>query len=243
MRRANLPELRSVNGVLSRQQMEEHHADGVDLAGNRRRLALHELRRHVGRRAAWELLDSAFVRESEIHQQNSAALLAHDVAGFDIAVEQSGGMYCANRPRDIDTHERCLTGTQRTLDREQARERLALYEVAPEPDPPFVPVHPVDRQDVGMSHSRNRPGFPEQRAGFVVSIETSGQEELQRDLTLERRVERAIDLAERSSPHTLQPLERPPTLQRLCGRALARRSRSDLGFFQSSLLVVDEVQV
>jgi hypothetical protein len=94
-----------------------------------------------------------------------------------------------------------------------------------------------------MSHSRNRPGFPQQRAGFVVSIETSGQEELQRDLTLERRVERAVNLAERSSPDTLQPFERPPTLQRLCGRALARRSRSDLGFFQSSLLVVDEVQV
>ena len=40
MRRAELPEIRAVDGVLPRQQMEEQHADGVDLAGDRRRLAL-----------------------------------------------------------------------------------------------------------------------------------------------------------------------------------------------------------
>ena len=83
-----------------------------------------------------------------------------------------------------------------------------------------------------MAHPRDRPGFPQQRAGFVVSIETAGQEQLQGDVALERRVERAVDLAERSAAHALQVLERTPTLQRARRWCVGEGSRSDLGLVQ-----------
>ena len=98
-------------------------------------------------------------------------------------------------------------------------------------------VHAIDRHDVGVAHPGHRPRFTEQRVGFGVSIETAGQKELQSDVTLECRVERSVDLAERASPHPLQALERPPTLQRLWSRAIGKRNGFELGFVQSSLPV------
>ena len=104
-------------------------------------------------------------------------------------------------------------------------------EIAPEPDAPFVAVDAVDRHDVGVTHAGDRPRFAEQRAGFVVSIETARQEELQRDVALERRVERAIDLAERAAADALQPFERSPAIQRI-RRWIVGEPRFELVFVQ-----------
>ena len=147
-------------------------------------------------------------------------------------------MHRAHRPADIDTNECRFTRTQRTLRIEKVRKRPALYEVAPEPDPPVVAVHAINRHDVGVSHPCDRSRFAEQRAGFVLSVETSGQEKFQREVALERRVECTIDLAERASPHSLQAFEGAPTVQRPWRRAVGRRSRFELGFVQSSLPVL-----
>ena len=45
-------EIRALDRVLRRQQVEQHDADGVDVARDRRRLPEQQLRRHVGGRAA-----------------------------------------------------------------------------------------------------------------------------------------------------------------------------------------------
>ena len=112
MRRAEFPEIRALDGVLLRQQIEQQHADGVHVAGDRRRLSAHKFRRHVGGRAAWIVVGPTFVRESEIHQQDPAALLAHDVAGLDIAVDESRGMDRADRPADVDADSAASRGPE-----------------------------------------------------------------------------------------------------------------------------------
>ena len=162
MRGAESRGIRPLDRVPCRQQMEQEHTDRVDLAGDRRRLPPEQqLRSHVGRRAAWIFVRPAFVGESEIHQQDPAALFPHHIAGLDIAVEESCRVYGANRPADIDADECGLTGTQWTLCIEKVRKRPALDEVAPEPDPSVVAAHAMDRHDVGVSHTGDGARFPE----------------------------------------------------------------------------------
>ena len=223
--RAQFAEIRALDGVSPRQQVEEQDADGVDLAGDRRRPPHQQLRRHVGWRAARIVLDPAFEGESEVHQQDSATLLAHHVARLDVAVEQSHGVNGADRPADVDDDEGRLARAQRTLRGEQTRERGALHEVAPESHSPVVQIHAVDRQHVGVAQSRDRPGFQKECTGLVVSIEAARQQQLQGDVALECRVERAVDLAERAAP-TRWRCSNGPSAQRLRRWCVGEGSRS-----------------
>ena len=224
MRREERREIGALDRVLLRQQIEQHDADGVDVARNRRRLPEQQLRRHVDGRPARIFAGAVFVREPEIHQQDPAALLAHHVAGFDVAVEKSGGVDGAGSAADVDADERGFARAHRALRRDELRERLAVDEIAPEPDASVVAVHAVDRDDVRVPHARDRPRFAQQRAGFLVSIEAARQEELQRDVALKRGIERAIDLAERAAADALQVFERSPAIQR--AQAPGRRTVS-----------------
>ena len=212
VRRAELLEIRALDGVPRRQQVEQQDADGVDVGRDRRRLSAHELGCHVGGRAAGMGKGPAFVGEPEVHQQDPAALLAHDVAGLDVAVDESRGMHRSHRPADVDPDERGFPRAQGTLTAQELQERLALDEVAPEPDPPIVLVHAVDRHDVGVSDARHRPRFGE-HASLGLPGEPAGEEELEGDVALERRVEGTVDLAERASSHSPQVLEWPPAIQ------------------------------
>ena len=127
----------ALDGVLRRQQIEQQHADRVDVARDRGRLAAQQFRRHVGGRAARESWSVAvFVREPEIHQQDPAALLAHHVAGLDVAVEKSGGVDRAGRPADVDADRAPPPRTRADPASRAVRERLALDEIAPESDAP-----------------------------------------------------------------------------------------------------------
>ena len=87
-----------------------------------------------------------------------------------------------------------------------------------------------------MSHACDRSRLPEERADFLVSIEATGQKELQRDVALESRIERTVDLAERATPHALKALERSPMVQRPRRWAIGGRSCFELGFVQQGYL-------
>ena len=236
VRRAELLDVRALDGVAPRQQVEDQHADGVDVARDRRRLSCQELRRHVRGRAARVAVAPALVGEPEIHQQDPAALLAHDVAGLDVAVHESRGVDGPGRPADVDADECRFARAHGALRGQDVRERLALDEVAPEAGSPLVLVDSVDRHDVRVPHPRHRPRFLEQCARLRVAIESAVQQQLQGDVALERRVEGAVDLAERAAPHAQQVLERPPALERLGQEGLGRRARLELGFVRSVLL-------
>ena len=231
VRRAERRQIRALDRVLLRQQIEQHDADGVDVARDRGRLPQQQLRRHVGGRAARIAAAAVFVREPEIHQQDPAALLAHHVAGLDVAVEKAGGMHRADGAADLDADERRFARAGRALPGDELRQREAVDEVAPEPEAPVVLVDAVDRHDVRVPHPRDGTRLTKQRADFLVPCEPAGQEELQRDVALQRGVERAIDFAERAAPDALQVFERSPPIQRISIGA-AGQSRFELGLVQ-----------
>jgi hypothetical protein len=154
---------------------------------------------------------------------------------LDVAVDESRGMHRPGRPADVDADECRLARAQGTLDGHDVRERLALHEVAPEADPPFVLVDTVDRHDVGVPDFCHRPRFLEQRARLGGRVESARQQQLQGDVALERRVEGTVHLAEGASPHALQTLERPPTIELRWQEAFGSRVGRELGFVRSGL--------
>ena len=186
-----------------------------------------------------------FVREAEIHQQDPAALLAHHVAGLDVAVEKSRGVNRTDRPADVDADQRRFARTHRTLRGEQFRQRLC-------PGRSRSRIRPARRADPRRRSAatlgcRTRAIARASRSSALASssrLRRAGEQELQRDVALERRVERAVDLAERAAPDALQALERSPAVQRIrrwrVGRALVsssgsfnERSRNDQGDYGS----------
>ena len=117
MRCAQLRGIGALDRVLRRQQIEQHDADGVDLARDGRRLPEQQLRGHVSWRAARISVGPMFVRESEIHQQDPAAILAHHVAGLDVAVEKSRRVHRPGCPADVDSDKCRFVGPHGTLRR------------------------------------------------------------------------------------------------------------------------------
>ncbi len=98
--------------------MEHQDPECVDIGRDGRWLAGHKFGSHIARRTADFLISLAIVRETEIHQQNPAALFAHSVAGFNIAVQESGGMHGANGFTQIDDDVGGFHGAERTLRRQ-----------------------------------------------------------------------------------------------------------------------------
>ena len=172
------------------------------------------------------------VREPEVHQQNPATLFAHDVAGLDVPVQKTGGVNRACGAADVDGDERRFAGAHRTVRRQEFRERLTVDEVAPESQAPLVPVDAIDRHDVRVPDAGDRSRFTEQRVEFLISIESARQQELQSDVALERRIERAVDFAERAAPDALQILKGPPPTQRRRRLTLDGRFRLEFGIVQ-----------
>ena len=86
VRREELRKSGAFDWILLRQQIEQHDADGVDVARGRRRRAEQQLRRHVSGCAARIFGSAVLVREAEIHQENAAVGGSHHILRFDVPV-------------------------------------------------------------------------------------------------------------------------------------------------------------
>ncbi len=182
-------------------QIEEQHADAVDIGSNRCRLSRDHFGRHVHRRSGHrsrraERGGHTILAGAEIHQDDPSADLAHDVLRLDVAVEQSRLVDGGNRSADVDPDERRLLRAERTLIAEDARERASLDEFHPQSDPPVAPFHAVHRNEVGMADAREQSSFLD-RFRFV-------GEKLERDLAVEALIPSAEHLAKRSAPERFE---------------------------------------
>jgi hypothetical protein len=116
-------------------------------------------RGHVVRGAGGVGLAVRQSAEAEVHQQDATALFAHDVLGLDVAVQDAGAVYGAERAGDVEADQRGLAVAERALQAEQHGERLALHEVRPEAYAAVVAVDAVDGDDIWVADGGERPGL------------------------------------------------------------------------------------
>ena len=149
-----LSEGSSLQGVVTRDEVEQHHAQRVDVALRRGAGSLEKLGRHVDRGPS----DMGPIRRfgqlqrparAEVHQDNSAALLAHDVLGLDVAVDEALAVDGRHGKAELDSDVRGLLRTVRPLVRDHVVKRRSVDVLHRNADATVVLVRVVDGRDVG----------------------------------------------------------------------------------------------
>src|SRR5579859_1404811 len=132
-------------------------------------------------------------------------------------MKQAGVVHGAQRVTESHSDFDSLLFGAGAFDLHQAGKRLSANEVAPEADSSLVAVNAIHRDGIRMTHARHCPGFGNNGGVFFLSVETTGQKELERNFALKSYVPGAIDFAETSGIKPLQKLELPPFFGVLCG--------------------------
>ena len=91
------------------------------------------------------------LRPAEVHQDDSAAELAHDVVRLDVAVQQAGGVKRGQRAAEIDPDAGRLARTHRSGNADHRGQRLALDVFHPDSDLLVVLIGAMDDDDVRVA--------------------------------------------------------------------------------------------
>ena len=213
MRLPQLLHRRRDDRKLAGDEIEEHHADAVEIALDRRLLTAEDLGRQIERCPDETAGAGEGLARPEVHEDDAAAGLAHDVLSLDVAVQQPGAVYRRERGADIQSDECCLAGTELAAIRDELLERLAPNELGPETDATVVLLGAIDLDDVLMAEPGQTPGLlhhhepaPRPRRPGLVDMK-----QLQRDVAVELGVPRAKDVAGAALADELEEDETPPS--------------------------------
>ena len=132
---------------------------------------------------------------AEVHQDDASLLLAHHVAGLDVAIDQPRLVHLCERSSDADPDRRGLMRSERALCGEDVLEGLALDELHAQADLTFMPLHVVDVHDVGIADARQGAAFAQDAFTDDVQGGVLRLQDLQRHFAFELRVPGAIDRA------------------------------------------------
>ena len=156
------------------------------------------------------------VAGAEVHQDDATAVLAHDVAGGHIAMQQPGAVHRGQRATQVRADARGLARAQRALLLDDLLQRAAADELHPDADRAVARFGAVDRDDVRMAHARQEPAFVDdargiaQRRGRIVNG-GRGAKQLERDLSIEVRIPCAIHLAKTCRGRRVRAVAGVPT--------------------------------
>ena len=139
---------------MPRDQVEQQHAQAVQIALHRGALAAEDLGREVERRADEPIGARQLFAGAEIHQDDAAAALAHDVLRLDVAMQQAGAVHRRERRTQIEADEGRLAGAERASRLDGLLERLAAHELHPQADAAVVLLGAIHLDDVGVAHAR-----------------------------------------------------------------------------------------
>ena len=143
----------------ARHEVEEHDADAVDVALDRRLLAAEDLGRQVERCTNEAAGTGEVFAGTKVHQDDATAGFAHDVLRLDVAVQQPGVVDGGERGADVEADERGLARAERSARLDDLVERLAAYELGPEADPAIVFLGTVDLHHMLVPQAREAAGF------------------------------------------------------------------------------------
>ena len=198
------------------QDLVQNDAQAVKIAARIRCSSFDLLGADIQRRAHDR--DVRFAREraeiagrAEVREDVAPAVLAHDVAGFEVSVDEARGMHRGQRL----SHRRAEPGrflrAHRTVRPQLLLERDAANELHPEADAAAIDVGAVDGHDVRVSDTRQAAGFGEQRL-----VDVRAAKHFEGDLFAQLRIPCAVHGAEgarhlghwiRQRPKSLGPHE------------------------------------
>ena len=218
---------RAFDRISCRHEVEQQHAHAVDVAGNRRRRAVEQLRSQVQRRTGGGPRSGplgAKLAGPEVHEHNASAAFAHDVVRLDVAVHQSRLVHRRDGAAHVDADDRRLPWIQRAARPDDARQREALDELHPQANDAVVPIDAVDGDHVRVPDARQQPSFLDDLSGTRGSAQ-----QFQGDVSLQRVVPGEIHgaevaLADRAAKHQRPPLGQG-VVPRFSGHVGRRRRR------------------
>ena len=145
---------------------------------------------------------------AEIHQDNPAARFPHHVLRLDVAMKNTGSVYCRQSATEINPDEQRIVSSQHASLDEQLFECAAADKLHPQADPSIDSIGAVNCRHVGMTDAREQTAFSNHRrvrlrASFVVK-------KLQSNVAFEAWIGRSVNVGERTGADVLDDVERTP---------------------------------
>ena len=169
---------------------------------------------------------------AEIHEDDAAAVLAHHVLCLDVAVDDADAMDGAKSARHkVVAGNPAFSGAEPALSFHDLRERLTVNQLHTDADVAIEIARVVDRDDV---RCRTSPAVGLLEGLLDLPGMTLGDcNQLERDFTRQRRMERTVDGAEAAMADLVENLEfaraitpsLPQAGAAVDGRAAVRASR------------------
>ena len=164
-----------------------------------------------------EPVGGAGARDAEVGDLHAARSCEQHVAGFDVAVHDTGTMRETERRRDLGSDLRGLVGVERALAADEVPQR-PTFDVLHDDEVRAGFLTPVvDADDVRVVQVRCRLRLPPEALDERRFARVLGEECLQRDRTIEQAIVTEVDLghtALREFTLNLIPVREDPSDQR-----------------------------
>ena len=130
-------------------------------------------------------------------------------------MQQAGSVHGRHRATDLETHVDGLGRVDHLLF-DDMLESAAANELHPEADLISNLLGAVDRDHVRMPHPGQQAAFVDDGGHRAIARRGTGGQELQRDLAIEPRIPRPVNVSERATADPLDKPEVTPMLTRIC---------------------------
>jgi hypothetical protein len=200
---------RSLERHLSREELEENHAQAVDVAARPlcRDLAACLFGGHVRRGADDEARlgevgggGADLPREAEIHDDRFPALVDHHVRGFQVAMNHALGMRLVDGKGDGAGHPQGVGRRPGGVRRDDLGQRFALDVRHREVVLPVGAIHVVDGADTGVEQPGRRSGLAVKALQEDFVVVARQPRHFKGDLPLQQRILREVHRAHSSLP-------------------------------------------
>ena len=209
------------------EQLEDDHAERVEVRGRADVLSRQLLWRHVGGRAQRKTaagLLTQITGDAEIQERHPSIFTEEDVGRFDVAVDEPAAVHVVERAAEVSHEHQQLRGRE-GCSAQPRSQRLAAQMLHHEKGLSLLLPHRIDGDDGGVLE-------PRQQAGFVLEASHEGRarqeragQQLHRHLPAELQVHRPVHAPHPAFPH--QGFDPPrPREHGAGGDGRARRHRN-----------------